>query len=136
MRINGIGTTYLGVTGRAGQHCHATLWLTFLYLPVVPFARHQLELLPHKGSGYSIRVLGRGALSVPEVAKTYLFGWVIFPIVLLAPLVVAIREVRTALRIPDSLETGIIAGGILWLIVAVWKLADWHEARFHPASSP
>lgn len=59
--------------------------------------------------------------------KTYLFGWIIFPIMFLAPLLLGIALIA-------QLENGmpgllLIFAGIAWACIAVWKLADWDDER-------
>ncbi|MFI5301068.1 MAG: hypothetical protein ACHREM_23540 [Polyangiales bacterium] len=130
MRINGIGTTYLGFTTRDEQdRVHATLWFTFIFAPVIPLAPRHLQLLPHSGWGFSVQVLNKTPLVAREVLTTLLFGWILVPVAVFTPGVITIREVRQSIGIPDSFEDGMMVLSILWMIVWVWKLADWHEAR-------
>jgi hypothetical protein len=132
MRINGIGTMWLGASGRDGNECYATLWFTFIFGPLIPIRRARLGLLPHQGAGFSYRELERTSLNGREILSTLLFSWLLVPVCLFAPTVIAIAEVRRAAGIPDSWETPLIVAAIVWMVVAVWKLADWHENRFHP----
>src|SRR5262245_56713815 len=101
-RINGVGTTWLGPTGRDEQdRCYATLWFTFLYAPLVPIHRCRLQLLPHEsGTGFTYAELERTPLSGREVASTLLFSWLLVPLLLAGPLVPIIEEVRVKLGIP------------------------------------
>ena len=77
-------------------------------------------------------MLGRTALSGREVLTTYLFGCVLIPLLLAGPLVLPITEVMQVLGLPASWQPAMIAAAIGWMVVACWKLADWHENRFHP----
>jgi hypothetical protein len=66
MRINGIGTMWLGATAREGNRCFATLWFTFVFAPLIPIRRAKLELLPHQGAGFTYRELEKTALDGRE----------------------------------------------------------------------
>lgn len=137
MRINGIGTTYLGFGDRDDRdRAYATLWFTFLFAPLVPLARHHLQLLPHQGAGFSVQVIEQTPLVAKEVVRTLLFGWLLIPLALFTPCVVTIREVRQSIGIPDSFEDPMMGVSIVWVLVGVWKLADWHEARGQVAPRP
>ena len=132
MRINGIGTMWLGASGREGNECYATLWFTVLFAPMIPIRRARLQLLPHHGAGFSYRELEKTPLAGREILSTLMFSWLLIPVLALGPLILAISEVQRALGIPESFQMPMIIGAIVWLVVLVWKLADWHENRFHP----
>lgn len=131
MRINGIGVTYLGIsrTDETGC-CEATLWFTFLFAPLFPLARHRLRRhLSPDGRFFRYERVAKTPLLGKEILRTYLFGWLLFPLLLFWPGVLAFREVWQGLGLPESLYTAAIAFAIVWLIVFSWKLMDWHEAR-------
>ncbi|MCB8945715.1 MAG: hypothetical protein H6658_18355 [Ardenticatenaceae bacterium] len=133
MRINGVGTTFLGIspmdeTGVAT----ATWWFTFLYLPLLPLGRRRVRFLPHKGTGFSYQELERLPLNGREIALTYLTGWLLFPLLMLGPMALSIKEVWLAMGLPLSLQVPYLIAAIIWVVVLVWKLSDWHEARTHP----
>lgn len=133
MRINGTGTTLLGISPMDSSGvATATRWITFLYLPVVPLARYRVHFLPNKGRGFSYQELERLGLNGREILTTYLFFWLVIPLVLLAPFVLAIAEVWQKLSLPPSGQIPYMIATIIWFGVWVWKLADWHEARGHP----
>ncbi len=130
MRINGIGTMFLGAqpTEQPSQK-HATLWFTLFFAPIVPLRRARLELLPHRGTGFSARELERTPLVMSEVLRTYAFGWVVFPALLFGPfLLIPLRE---AVGLSESFQIPSILVPIAWLCVAAWRGMDWHEGRFH-----
>jgi len=135
MRLNGIGTTFLGIspmdeTGVAT----ATKWFTLIYVPIVPLSRHRVRFLPHKGSGFAYQELERLPLNGREIALTYLMGWVVFPLLILLPLVPAISEIWQAIGLPSVLQIPYILVAIIWIIVLIWKTSDWHDARTQPPS--
>lgn len=131
MRLSGIGTTLLGVRpSDVESESTATEWFTFIYLPLVPLARYRLRFLPHTGSGFSYEILAREPIHAREVLTTYLNGWILTPIVLFSPLVLAVREVWSAIGLPESLYIPFVVLAILWLIVALWILLDRHEAKY------
>ncbi len=133
MILGGIGTALLGVRPSAAEgESTATEWFTFIYLPVIPLARYRLHFLPHKGSGFSYKIVEREPLRGREVLITYLNGWILTPIVLFSPSAFAVREVWTALGMPESWYIPFMVFAILWLIVALWILLDHHEAKYRP----
>lgn len=133
MRINGIGVTLLGVGPMDPDGvAPATMWFTFLYLPLVPLTRYRVRFLPHKGSGFSYQVLSHEPLNWREVLKTYFVGWVLTPLILFGPLAIGVEEVWSGIGLPASLHLVYIAMCIAWLIVAVWRLADRQEAMCRP----
>ena len=134
MRINGIGTTWLGATPRSDDNrVFATQWFTFAFIPLIPLRRSRLQLLPHRGSGFAVRELERTALVPRELVMTWLTTLAIL-VVALAPMVPVIEEVRVKLGIPESWQMPWIFAGIAGWCVLVWRLANWHERRFHPAT--
>ena len=132
-RVNGIGTTWLGQTGRQGDECYATEWFTLLFAPLVPIKRCRLKLLPHhRGTGFSYRELERTPLVGREILGTLAFSWLLVPLLLIGPLAFCMPELQEALGIPKSLQTPMIIGALIWFVVFLWKLADYHENRYRP----
>src|SRR5690348_996806 len=122
-RIAGTGTMWLGAGPRhADDTCDATLWLTFLFAPLLPLRRSRLELHPHRGNGISVRERGRTPLIAREIVSTYLFGWIIAPLLLAGPLVLAIPELGI---VPGAWSKPWILGAAAWLVVAVLGLMEW-----------
>jgi hypothetical protein len=136
MRLNGIGLTLLGVGRQETDNtAFATLWFTFLYLPIIPFQRWRVQFLPHSGSGFSYKRLARLPLDGPDILRTYFVSWLVIPAGLLGPLVLAVREVWGALGLPAAWNLPYIGVAILWLVAGIWKLADWHENSCRPHHS-
>lgn len=131
--LNGFGTTLLGISPQNEQHeATATCWITLLYLPFVPLRRYTVRFLSHKGSGFSYQILTEGPLNWREVALTYLYGWLLFPLLLFWPFPLMVREVWQSLGLPQVFNIPFMVFAILWVIIAIWKLADWHENRGRP----
>ncbi len=130
MRLNGIGVTFLSISEMDEQNvATATMWFTFLYLPVAPLYRCQVRFLPSDGGGFSYEKLERVSLNGREVAETYLYGWLLYPLAILGPMAIAVIEVWEALNLPESWHIPYAVATIIWLVVWAWKLSDWHEAR-------
>ena len=131
--LNGIGTTLLGISPQNEQsEATATRWFTFFYLPIVPLKRYTVRFLPHKGSGFSYYILANEPLNWREVVLTYLYGWLLMPLLIFWPIPLVVREVWLAMGLPESLNLPFIFVAIVWVIIVIWKLADWHENRGRP----
>ena len=133
MRINGIGTTFLGVSKQDENNiATANVWFTLLYLPIFPFRRMRVRFFEHQGSGFSYQIVSDKKLVLGEILKTYIFGWIIFPVIGLLPLIIAIKEVWQSFGLPQFLHIPYIILTIIWMFVYIWRLADWHEAKCRP----
>lgn len=133
MRINGIGTTFLGISKQDENGiATATTWFTFIFLPIFPFRRLRVKFFEHIGSGFSYEIISFEKLVLSEILKTYLFGWIIFPGMGLLPLIIAIKEVWQAIGLPNILHIPYIILTIIWMIAFIWKLSDWHEEKCRP----
>jgi len=128
--INGTGTRYNGykMTSKPGQ-ATATLWFTFLFIPLIPLSRHIIQPLARQGTSFTFHILAKEKLVLSEVLQTYFYGWILMPLLILWPLPFAVREVQVALHVPEKLQWIPMAFSIIWLIVSVWKLKDWDELR-------
>ena len=133
MRINGIGVTLLGISPMDSQHrATATLWFTLVFLPVVPLRRYYLQFLPPRGNGFTYRILERRRFDLWDLFKTYAFGWVVYPLIILWPFPIAVIEVWEALRLPMPLHIPYIVFTIAWVVVAVHRLRWLHYRRGEP----
>jgi hypothetical protein len=133
MRINGIGTTFLGVSDMdKNDVATATLWFTFLFFPVIPLRRYRVQFLPSTGSGYAYQILGEEAHSLPEILKTYISGWLLAPLLIFGPMVLAIRENWEALKLPESVYTPYIFFSIAWFVVTFLVVTTRLENRCKP----
>lgn len=133
MRINGIGTTFLGVSEQDENGiAAATAWFTFIYLPIFPISRMRVRFLPHKGSGFAYELISKDKLVFKEILITYLYGWILYPLVIAFPSFLAIKEVWQLLGLPESVHIGYIICSVIWAIVCIWKLMDWQDERCRP----
>jgi hypothetical protein len=132
--LNGIGTTLLGIgpPNERGE-ATATRWVTLFYAPIVPLNRYTLRFLPHRGSGFRYEILTQEKLAWGEIAQTYLYGWLLFPLLIFWPMSIAVIEVWQWLHLPAGLHIPFMVFAIVWLVTAVWKLHDWHEKRGRPS---
>ena len=136
-RLNGIGTIHLGVGPRqADDTAWATLWFTVFFAPVIPLRRERLRFLPHQGTGYSVRVVEKSPLAWREVLRAYAFSLGLVPTLLVVPMLIVIRENWLALGLPEGAIHNVAIGvWIVWLIVMVLGLMEWHERRFRPSKA-
>jgi len=76
----------------------ATIWLTFVYLPLLPLRRERVRLLRDEYSSWGVQasasqqfqIAGNSPISFLDVVKTYVFGWVLFPVLLVWPIILAV----------------------------------------------
>lgn len=131
-RINGIGTWFLGVSRSPSDPTvrHATSWITFLWIPLFPLRRYKIKPIRVRPNHLRFQILGKEKLIFSEVLRTYFFGFILMPLAALGPLVLAIKEVQTALGIPEMLQVPVMFVSILWLIIFVWKLKNWEENQW------
>lgn len=133
MRLNGIGTTHLGISPQDENGiATATNWFTLFYLPIFPIARLRVRFLEHQGSGYTYVVVSNEKIVVKELLRTYLFGWLLFPLMIFGPAVLTIKEVWAAVGLPKIIHIPFGVCAFIWVFVSIWKLMDWHESKCRP----
>lgn len=133
MRINGIGTTFLGVSKQDENGiATATNWFTFIYLPIFPSIRVRVRFLPHQGSGFSFELLSYEKLVFKEILKTYLFGWILFPLMIFAPAVLTIKQVWIQIGLPEMIHIPFGIAAFIWVFVSIWKLLDRQDEKCRP----
>lgn len=133
MRINGIGITFLGISKQDENGiATATAWFTFVYLPIFPISRSKVRFLPHRGNGFSYELISKEKLVLKEILKTYLFGWILYPIIIAFPAIFAFKEVWQFLGLPQSIHIAYIIFTIIWAIVCIWKLMDLQDEKCRP----
>ncbi|MFE7464553.1 hypothetical protein ACFU6R_10645 [Streptomyces sp. NPDC057499] len=96
--FNGFGRTMLGKTKPdAAGACFATRWFTMLMLPIRPLGRYYIKegetVSASAGRGASTSTteyvfLGEADLRASEVIQTYLFFWIVIPLVVAGPVTV------------------------------------------------
>jgi hypothetical protein len=131
-RINGIGTWFLGVTSAASdpQLRHATSWVTFLWLPLFPLARYTIRPLKVRANHMQYQIVTREKIMWSEVLRTYLFGLLLMPLLVLGPAILSIKEIQEAIGVPTAFQMPLMVFSIAWIIVCVWKLKNWEEKRW------
>jgi len=113
----------------------ATLWFTFVFLPLIPLRRYRVQFLPSQGAGYSYQVLSEEKRSISEILKTYLLGWIVSPILIFGPLFFAIRENWETLQLPEAWYTPYVIFSIIWFIVVFGVIYFRLENRCRPPKS-
>lgn len=144
--VNGIGLQLKGFTRKDGSgRCFATRWLVFCYLPLVPMDRfylregstsdHHAGIYARTATGYTID--GESRLRAGEVLRTYLFWWVVGPVVaLVLPAVFMLEGYRVSASLapgagwPEPVVTGLafllfVAGLLLLAVLAVNYRKRW-----------
>ena len=136
LRINGIGFIHLGAQHQSDRIVLATLWFSFLFLPVIPVRREQLEVLPSTGSGYAFRVLAKLPLDAAAIIKTLTLYWVVLPLAVGLPVPLLVSEVWRD-RLGWSASSQIVAIGLWALLLGLWTLgvAEVHERSLRPRTS-
>ncbi|MFN8415701.1 MAG: hypothetical protein U0U66_05165 [Cytophagaceae bacterium] len=99
----------------------ATLWFTFLYLPIIPLwsvlVKREIEL-PLKEFKY--QTIQKIPFNRQSILQTYLYGWIIIPFLLLGPLLLFIPEVYQLLGLTTPPSRNLIKGDPL----------NWHDWVF------
>lgn len=120
MRFNGIGTTLLGVGPQDNDGvADATVWFTFLWLPIIPLQRYKVKFLGSKRERVTFNLLEKESLVASEVLKTYVLGLVAVPLITLGPIVIAIREVWDMLGFPESIHIPFGIAAIVWSGISI-----------------
>jgi len=145
--VNATGIRYLAI-GKPDEQgrLYATRWFVFFQLPIFPLTRDLIRPLsnPVDGGNFQYELFSEGPPRLSEVLRTYLFGWILFPCLLLGPLAFAILVALPATGVAegvfgflgmnkDWIETvrgSLIVVGLIWLIAAAIVLSHWHDARF------
>ncbi|HWS88359.1 MAG TPA: hypothetical protein VN282_15415 [Pyrinomonadaceae bacterium] len=142
--FNGIGTRLLGWKHREDGTATATVWFTFLFLPLLPLSRYALlspgaeDFEPAVSLGQAAQGLGQSMtlttdyrfierlpLSGEEVFGTYLHAYVWLPLKIFAPLAVLIAVMKLFYDRDSSNTAAVIFMLLLcaWLGYALFVLA-------------
>lgn len=121
--FNGIGTRFNAVSGPDKDgNSKATLWITFLFIPIVPLWKAEIKreiALPLKDFKY--QVIQKIPLDKKEILTTYLYGWILIPLLLVAPFIFLVPEVTNLLGIAPPPARNLIKGDSLtwhdWLMI-------------------
>jgi hypothetical protein len=71
-------------------------------------------------------------LVVKELLRTYLFGWLLFPLMIFGPAVLTVKEVWASVGLPEIIHIPFGVCAFVWVFVSIWKLLDWHESKCRP----
>jgi hypothetical protein len=150
--FQGIGTRLIGWTHLEDGTATATVWFTFLFLPIFPLSRYQLlspgqeDFAPKPSPGRGLQGLGlpgmttyysftgRLPLSGAEVVNTYLYAYVWMPVKLLAPVAALVLFEQLSPSGPDgSSETRLVVFGVVlsaWFGYVLYVLSNLlHRSR-------
>lgn len=135
---NGIGTMYrsFGTPDQEGWMM-ATVWSTFLYIPIAPLRRERVRILRDVSSSYrEFEVAGTTPLSFSEVMKTYFFSWIFVPIFVGWPFALALYLQASAPRLEDEAANPFeppwwsVAIPMLSTVVLAWLSVTREGRRF------
>ena len=134
-RLNGVGLGFAGVSKPDHEgNCTATQWFTIFFAPIFPIARFKVKPMRTVPFQFQYQTLSRQKLVLAEVLKTYLYGWILFPLMIFGPFLAlglaGTPEAEKAFGIPDWTQLPFIVAGIAWLAVAVWRLRTWDYERW------
>lgn len=138
--IRGIGTKFNGISEIDNEgNITATYWIVFLFLPIFPLFKCKLRREITSAIFFKYQIIEKQPLQWKEVLLTYLFGWIIIPILWLGPLFLCIREIAVYIGIPDASHGSgfgiyhlLVLYAIIHLVVFVWRLKEWDEKRGLP----
>ncbi len=140
---NGTGTSYLALGEPDDEGwMPATVWLTFFFLPILPLRRVKVRLLREQYSSMGLssnesqelQIAEILPFSLLEVIKTYFFGWIFVPVVVLWPIVLAVYLGISSPRDPDQPATRpeppwwLIAISVASMVVVIWFTMN-HRSR-------
>lgn len=124
VNVDGCGLTFLGAKrSQKGDYHLATVWLTIVYIPLIPLRRYRVRFGPND----EYTILSKTSLRTKEILACYLWCWIFLPISVVGPVFLGLKEVWQGMGWPPSLQIPYILLAIGWICVAVWKLADRYE---------
>ncbi|WP_240522035.1 hypothetical protein [Amycolatopsis vastitatis] len=120
--VNGIGRVLLGPTARDASGMHfKTAWISIL-LPLFPIARYYLQEVGSLSTGMSTTtrytIVGRSRIVGAEVVRTYLYCWLVAPLVGAGPAALLLSQ---ADELADSI--GVFALIALFLVTLAASVA-------------
>lgn len=155
--FNGIGTVRYDWQKRDDTTANATVWFVVFFLPIVPLRREHvcvhgsgvrrgtlietIAALFGYGSGFrsEVEVLGTSPNALWRIARTYLLGWVIVPLLAtLVPMLAVVGMVAVSQTLDYDLKshgawlpitTGLL--GLLWVGALVATILDRSAGRHH-----
>lgn len=129
--LNGFGTKYLGYTAPDDEgNCYATEWVVALYFPVFPLARRKLCGEFNARGDKQFYLLGKTPLVTRELIQTYLWGFIVVPVLVLLPLLLMMVLAYAGIIVDHSTAFGLFfIIGIVWLLASIFLLIRWDSAR-------
>lgn len=123
---NGFGTQFYDWEYLRNGDAEATIWLVAAFFPIAPLRRVRLRVHTsgEKPSFFALNSGGSFQISYDEletvpnsparIARTYLKGWVLTPLILLAPLLVMIALSRILPREADGGPNALLKDHFGW----------------------
>lgn len=128
----GVGTTLLGVSRQdALNRATATLWFTFVWLPVWPLVRYRIQCEWDSVGDGAFRILDREKRDWGEIVWTYVLGWLVIPGVLFGPLVVWATYISIVGRWSELL----FSASLVWIAAGVVGIYLLQRLRFQPKTA-
>jgi predicted membrane-bound spermidine synthase len=145
--INGCGLRFMGVAPARDPGCrYVTVWATLFFLPLFPVQRWLIRPRRMKGFRFTFDRLAREPLVGREVARTYLYGWLLFPALGLLPMALAAgaaaalqsmaRKVPEHSAILNMAMVGVVGSCVVALVVIIWRMAAWNDRRYFAGPPP
>ena len=128
--LYGCGVMLLGLRRDETGVLQTTRWLTFLYMPVLPFSRWRVEYVGREGGEYQddetlvFWGLERLSLDLEGVSRTLLAGWFLGAVAV-GPAVAAAVLVKPP--VPAWLFAGVITTAVWPLAVILWVQRRWRK---------
>ncbi len=129
--LYGCGLRVLGIVPLGGGEMRATLWLTLIYVPLMPLGTWRVA---YSGESQSFvdgvddillfRKLERLPLDFAGAVKTLCFGWAVF-VIAFGPLVVLFLRVMN--RAANNVEIVLLFASILWLCGVAFYHMHWQK---------
>jgi hypothetical protein len=142
--LNGIGLRFLAITPIDEQECcYVTQWVTVLYFPIIPIRRLYIQRFFTHSTDFEYVIIRKDALQWKEILLTYIFGYLIFPFIVIAPVVLAIREVAESIGVQTEymqdgkmhstfIYNAMVTAAIVWLGASVLAISYWDNHRGLP----
>lgn len=67
-----------------------------------------------------------------SIFKSFVWGWIIYPVIILWPMPFMVIELYQSLGFPENLHSLFFASVIIYMLIMVWILADRYEEQGLP----
>ncbi|MFT4602761.1 MAG: hypothetical protein ACI857_002948 [Arenicella sp.] len=133
MTFNGIGFRYLNASELDVQGCYTSdKWFTFLYLPIIPLKRMKMKRAITKSNNSQLEYIEESKIDGLSIFKSFVWGWIIYPVIILWPMPFMVIELYQSLGFPENLHSLFFASVIIYMLIMVWILADRYEEQGLP----